>query len=171
MHQVLHYFFSPQAFRQALPDVWEGFKVNLKLMLFAEVLVLVLALTLAVIRGLPGRAAVPLRALAVVYTDFFRGVPLILVALLLALGVPGLQIHPISYQSPFVYGVVALTLVYTAYVGEVYRAGIESVHPSQRMAARSLGLTYMQALRYVVVPQAVRRGGAPPPPPPLPPPQ
>src|SRR5919199_1244480 len=157
MHQVLHYFFSPQAFRQALPDVWEGFKVNLKLMLFAEVLVLVLARALAIVRGLPGRAALPLRALAILYTDFFRGVPLILVALLLALGVPGLQIHPISYQSPFVYGVVALTLVYTAYVGEVYRAGIESVHPSQRRAAPAPGLTYLQPPRYVVAPRAVRR--------------
>jgi polar amino acid transport system permease protein len=157
MHQVLHVFFSPQAFRQSLPDVWEGFKVNLQLMIVAEVLVLVLALALAIVRGLPGRAAAPLRALAVLYTDFFRGVPLILMALLISLGLPGLQIHPISYQSTFVYGVVALTLVYTAYVGEVYRAGIESVHPSQRMAARSLGLTYFQALRYVVIPQAVRR--------------
>src|ERR687885_788675 len=157
MHQVLHYFFSPQAFRQSLPDVWEGFKVNLQLMIVAEALVLVLALTLAIVRGLPGRAALPLRALAILYTDFFRGVPLILMALLISLGLPGLQIHPISYQSTFVYGVAALTLVYTAYVGEVYRAGIESVHPSQRMAARSLGLTYFQALRYVVIPQGVRR--------------
>ncbi len=98
-----------------------------------------------------------MRALAVVYTDFFRGTPLIIVAFMIGLGVPGLRIHTISYQSNFVYGVTALTLVYTAYVTEVYRAGIESVHGSQRMAARSLGLSYGQAMRYVVLPQAVRR--------------
>ena len=157
MHRFLEAFFSPHAFRQVFPDVWNGFQTNIRMMVVAEILVLAFALGVAIVRGLPGRAAWPLRALAVVYTDFFRGVPLILVALLLALGVPGLQIHPISYQSPFVYGVAALTLVYTAYVTEVYRAGIESVHGSQRMAARSLGLSYFQALRFVVLPQAIRR--------------
>jgi polar amino acid transport system permease protein len=157
VHEVLSKFFNPQAFRQSLPDVWAGFQLNLKMMVVAEVLVLVLALGLAIVRGLPGRGASPLRALAVVYTDAFRGTPLILVAFLVGFGVPGLQIPTISDQSPFVYGVVALTLVYTAYVTEVYRAGIESVHGSQRMAARSLGLTYAQAMRYVVLPQAVRR--------------
>src|SRR6266540_54257 len=126
-------------------------------MVVAEILVLVLALAIAIVRGLPGRPAGPLRALAVVYTDFFRGTPLIIVAFMIGLGVPGLRIHTISYQSNFVYGVTALTLVYTAYVTEVYRAGIESVHGSQRMAARSLGLSYGQALRFVVLPQAVRR--------------
>src|ERR687886_874295 len=157
MHRFLEAFFSPHAFRQVFPDVWNGFQTNIRMMVVAELLVLALALGLAVIRGLPGRGAWPLRALAVVYTDAFRGTPLILVAYMLALGLPGLNIHGISDRSTFVYGVAALTLVYTAYVTEVYRAGIESVHPSQRMAARSLGLTYMQALRHVVVPQAVRR--------------
>jgi polar amino acid transport system permease protein len=127
------------------------------MMVVAELLVLAFALLIAVVRGLPGRGAWPLRALAVVYTDTFRGTPLILVALMIALGVPGLNIKGISDRSNFVYGVAALTLVYTAYVTEVYRAGIESVHGSQRMAARSLGLSYAQALRYVVLPQAVRR--------------
>src|SRR6266540_1550459 len=122
-------------------------------MVVAEILVLVLALGIAIVRGLPGRPAGPLRALAVVYTDFFRGTPLIIVAFMIGLGVPGLRIHTISYQSNFVYGVTALTLVYTAYVTEVYRAGIESVHGSQRMAARSLGLSYGQAMRYVVLPK------------------
>ena len=157
MHEVLQKFFSPHAFRIALPDVWAGFQVNLKLMVVAEVLVLIFALAIAVVRGLPGRGAAPLRALAIVYTDVFRGTPLILVAFLFGFGLPGLNLHFISTQSNFTYGVIALTLVYTAYVTEVYRAGIESVHPSQRMAARSLGLSYMQAMRYVVVPQAVRR--------------
>ena len=157
LHKVLEVFFSPSSARLALPDVWAGFKVNLKLMFTAEALVLVFALAIAIVRGLPGRGAAPLRALAVVYTDLFRGVPLILVAFIVGFGLPGLQLQGISTQSNFVYGLIALTLVYTAYVTEVYRAGIESVHPSQRAAARSLGLSYAQALRYVVVPQAVRR--------------
>jgi polar amino acid transport system permease protein len=157
MHEVLQKFFSPHSFRVALPDVWQGFQLNLKMMVLAEVLVLILALAIAVVRGLPGRGATPFRALAVVYTDVFRGTPLILVAFLVGFGLPGLNMHVISTQSNFVYGVIALTLVYTAYVTEVYRAGIESVHPSQRMAARSLGLSYWQAMRHVVIPQAVRR--------------
>jgi len=157
MNEVLHKFFSPHSFRVALPDVWSGFQLNLKLMVVAEILVLILALAIAVVRGLPGRGAAPLRALAIVYTDIFRGTPLILVAFLVGFGLPGLNINGISTLSNFTYGVIALTLVYTAYVTEVYRAGIESVHPSQRMAARSLGLNYFQAMRYVVVPQAVRR--------------
>jgi polar amino acid transport system permease protein len=156
-HEVLRAFFSPQSFRVALPDVWAGFQVNLKMMFIAEALVLVLALGIAVVRGLPGPGAAPFRVMAVVYTDVFRGTPLILVAFLVGFGLPGLQLAVLSKQSNLVYGVIALTLVYTAYVTEVYRAGIESVHGSQRMAARSLGLSYWQALRYVVIPQAVRR--------------
>jgi polar amino acid transport system permease protein len=157
MDQVLRTFYNPYHFRAALPDVWDGFKVNIKMMLIAEAIVLVLALVLAIVRGLPGRAAAPLRALAIVYTDVFRGTPLILTAFLVAFGLPGLQMGFISTRSNLTYGITALVLVYTAYVTEVYRAGIESVHPSQRMAARSLGLSYWQALRYVVLPQAVRR--------------
>ena len=157
MHRVFETFFSPFHFRQALPDVWAGFMINVKMMVIAEALVLVLALGVAIVRGLPGRAAGPPRALAIVYTDVFRGTPLILVAFLVGFGLPGLRIHPISYFSIITYGVIALTLVYTAYVAEVYRAGIQSVHPSQRMAARSLGLSYTQAMRFVIVPQAVRR--------------
>jgi polar amino acid transport system permease protein len=150
-------YFSPLDFRRAVPQVWDGFQTNIKLMLVAELLVLVFALIIAVVRGLPGRSAFPLRAIAIAYTDFFRGTPLILVAFVIALGLPSLNLAVISDQSLFTYGIVALTLVYTAYVTEVYRAGIESVHPSQRMAARSLGLTYGQALRHVVLPQAIRR--------------
>jgi polar amino acid transport system permease protein len=157
MHDVLRIFFSPHDFRDALPNIWAGFQVNLKLMVVAEALVLVFALAIAVVRGLPGRGAKPFRALAIVYTDFFRGTPLILVAYVIALGLPSLKIAVVSSQSLFVYGVASLTLVYTAYVTEVYRAGIESVHPSQRMAARSLGLTYAQTMRHVILPQAIRR--------------
>jgi polar amino acid transport system permease protein len=157
LHQVYRTFFYPHSFRLSLPDVWAGFQLNIKMMVIAEALVLVLALALAIVRGLPGPAARPLRALAIVYTDFFRGTPLILVAFIVGFGVPGLQLGYISSRPVIVYGIVALTLVYTAYVTEVYRAGIESVHPSQRAAARSLGLTYAQTMRYVIVPQAVRR--------------
>src|SRR5256885_2642792 len=157
LHQVLHAFFNLHSFTLAMPDVWAGFQVNLRMMVVAEVLVLVLALAIAIVRGLPGRGAKPLRALAIAYTDFFRGTPIIIVAFFIGFGLPGLQLGFISNRSFTTYGIVTLTLVYTAYVPEVYRAGIESVHPSQRAAARSLGLTYFQALRYVVVPQAVRR--------------
>ena len=109
-HEVLKAFFSPQSFRVALPDVWAGFQVILKMMVVAEVLVLIFALAIAVIRGLPGRAAVPFRIVAIVYTDVFRGTPLILVAFLVGFGLPGLQLTVISSQSNFVYGITALTL-------------------------------------------------------------
>jgi len=157
LHQVAHAFFNPHSFTLALPDVWAGFQVNLHMMVIAEALVLVFALALAIVRGLPGPGAKPLRALAIAYTDFFRGTPIIIVAFFIGFGIPGLQLGYISSRSVVTYGVITLTLVYTAYVTEVYRAGIESVHPSQRAAARSLGLTYAQAMRYVVIPQAVRR--------------
>jgi polar amino acid transport system permease protein len=154
--QFLHTFFSPLDFLRAVPQVWDGFQTNIKMMVVAEALVLVLALLLAIVRGLPGPVAAPFRALAIVYTDVFRGTPLVLVIFMI-LGFSTLNLLGLSSQSLFVNGVVALTLVYTAYVTEVYRAGIESVHPSQRMAARSLGLSYTQSLRHVVLPQAIRR--------------
>ena len=156
MGQFLHTFFSPLDFLRAVPQVWSGFKVNLKIMFVAEAFVLVLALLVAVVRGLPGRAALPLRAAAILYTDIFRGTPLILV-LFMVQGFATLNYFGLSSGTLFTNAVIALTLVYTAYVTEVFRAGIESVHPSQRMAARSLGLSYMQTMRYVVLPQAIRR--------------
>ncbi len=156
MGQFLHTFFSPLDFLRSVPQVWSGFQLNLELMVVAEAFVLVLALVLAIVRGLPGRAALPFRAAAIVYTDFFRGTPLILV-LLIVQGFAQLDYVGLSAETLFRNGLIALVLVYTAYVTEVYRAGIESVHPSQRMAARSLGLGYMQTMRYVVLPQAIRR--------------
>ena len=157
MGKFLHQFLSPLDFLRAVPQVWDGFQTNIKMMVIAEGLVLVLALLVAVVRGLPGRAAAPFRVLAVIYTDMFRGIPIILV-LLIVLDFATLNIVPgLTGQSLFAVGLITLVLVYTAYVTEVYRAGIESVHPSQRMAARSLGLSYAQALRYVVLPQAIRR--------------
>ncbi len=157
MGKFFHTFFSPLDFLRAVPQVWDGFQTNIKMMVVAEALVLVFALLVAIVRGLPGGAAAPFRVLTIVYTDFFRGTPIILVIFMIVGGLPALNIAGISDRSLFFYGVLALTLSYTAYVSEVFRAGIESVHPSQRMAARSLGLSYTQALRRVVLPQAIRR--------------
>jgi len=127
-----------------------------KIFCIAEPIILALALVVAVVRGIPGPVFAPLRVLAIAYADLFRGVPTILVILMLGLGMPALGVSWIPTSLTF-WGVVSLVLVYTAYVSEVYRAGLESVHPSQEAAARSLGLTRLQGLRYVIVPQAVRR--------------
>ncbi len=154
--QVQASFFDDAVFRDALPKVVEAFGTNVALFAFAEVLILVLGLAIAILRGLPGPVLFPLRLLATIYADLFRAVPGLLVIYMLGFGIPGLGIDGLP-SDPFPYAVVALTLVYAAYVSEVYRAGIESIHPSQEAAARSLGLTRFQALRYVIVPQAVRR--------------
>ena len=149
-------FFDRQQFEEAFPDILSAFWINVKIFLTAEVLILVLALGIAVLRGLPGPVFFPLRAFAVVYVDLFRSVPTILVIYILGFGVPALQLPGVPID-PLFWGIVSLVLVYSAYVAEVYRAGIESVHPSQAAASRSLGLTHLQTLRFVVVPQAVRR--------------
>jgi polar amino acid transport system permease protein len=139
-----------------LPGLLRALWINVQIMLISEVLVLVLAAVLALLRTLQGPVFFPLRFVAAAYVDIFRGLPLLLVLYLVGLGLPGLRLHG-APDSPFVLGIVALTLTYTAYVAEVFRAGIESVHPSQRAAARSLGLTHAQTMRHVVFPQAVRR--------------
>ena len=149
-------FFNRQEFRDALPDILSGFWINVKIFLIAEVFILVFALAVAVLRSLPGPVFFPVRALAVVYVDLFRGIPTILVIYILGFGVPALGLPGVPVD-PLFWGIVSLVLVYSAYVSEVYRAGIDSVHPSQAAAARSLGLTHGQALRFVVIPQAVRR--------------
>ena len=128
----------------------------MKLFCTAEIFILPAALFVAILRSLPGPVFFPLRALAIVYADLFRGIPTILVISILGFGMPALGLSWMP-SSQFFWAVVALVLVYTAYVSEVYRSGIESVHPSQAAAARSLGLSHLQALRFVVVPQAVRR--------------
>jgi len=150
------YFFDWGLYRESFPEISSAFLVNVKLFLIAEAIILPAALLLAVLRGLPGPVFFPVRALAVVYSDLFRGIPTILVIFMLGFGMPALGVSWVPID-PFFWAVVALVLVYTAYVSEVYRAGIESVHPSQEAAARSLGLTRIQALRHVVLPQAVRR--------------
>jgi polar amino acid transport system permease protein len=150
------YFFDWDKYRESFPEIAEAFWLNVKIFCIAEAIILVTALGLAVLRGLPGPVFFPIRALATVYADLFRGIPTILVILMLGQGMPALGLSWVPEDQVF-WAVVALVLVYTAYVSEVYRAGIESVHPSQDAAARSLGLTHAQSLRYVVVPQAVRR--------------
>jgi polar amino acid transport system permease protein len=149
-------FFNWDYFKDSFPEIARAFKLNVKIFCIAEVFILVFALLLAVIRSLPGPVFFPLRALAIVYADFFRGVPTILVIAVLGFGAPALQLKGVPTSVTF-WGIVSLVLVYTAYVSEVYRAGIESVHPSQEAAARSLGLSRVQALRFVILPQAVRR--------------
>jgi polar amino acid transport system permease protein len=154
--EVRRTFFDGAQFKDSLPDIARAFVLNIKIFTIAEAFILVFALLLAVIRSLPGPAALPFRLLGIAYADFFRGVPTILVIAMLGFGAPALQLQGVPRSTTF-WGIVSLVLVYTAYVSEVYRAGIESVHHSQTAAARSLGLTHLQALRTVVLPQAVRR--------------
>jgi polar amino acid transport system permease protein len=154
--EVKRQFFNGDVFRESLDVIPEAFLVNVKIFLIAEALILPFALLIAVVRGLPGPVFFPLRALAVVYADLFRGIPTILVIYMLGFGVPALGLSWLPID-PLFWGIVALVLVYSAYVSEVYRAGIESVHPSQAAAARSLGLSHAKAMRFVVLPQAVRR--------------
>ncbi|MFF5517303.1 amino acid ABC transporter permease [Streptomyces coeruleorubidus] len=149
-------FFDWGYAREALPKVLEGLWLNVRLLLVCGAAVLVLGMLIAVARTLRGPVFFPLRVLAAAYTDFFRGLPLIINLMIVVLGVPALRLQGVTVD-PVVLGGTALTLTYSAYVAEVFRAGIESVHPSQRAAARSLGLSNRQALRYVVLPQAVRR--------------
>ena len=149
-------FFNPTVFREAFPEVLRAFWLNIKIFCVAEVFILAFALVIAVLRSLPGPVFFPIRALAIVYTDFFRGIPTILLIFILGFGVPALGLSGVP-TSALVWATAALIIIYSAYVAEVYRAGIESVHPSQDAAARSLGLSRAQSLRHVVVPQAVRR--------------
>ena len=154
--EVKQTFFNWGQFKSSFGEIAHAFLLNMKIFMISEAFILVLGLFLAVIRSLRGPVFFPLRALAIAYADFFRGIPTILVISILALGAPALGLSWVP-KDVVVWGIVSLVLVYTAYVSEVYRAGIESVHPSQEAAARSLGLTKWQAMRFVVLPQAVRR--------------
>ena len=150
-------FFSVDDAKAAFPSIWHAFwTYNVKLFLIGEVLILVLALAIALLRQSRHPALLPLRIVAVIYTDLFRGIPTILLVFMLAFGVPALNLTGVT-NSLFVWGLVALVLSYGAYVAEVIRAGIESVHPSQIASANALGLSRFQAMRHVVVPQGVRR--------------
>lgn len=155
--RVQQTFFDPEVFWAALPRVWDGFLLNLRVLGFAVAGVLVLSVILAIVRTLRGPIFFPLRFLASAYTDLFRGLPLIIVLYLVGYGIPGLQGPGEARIPAVVLGTVALILTYSAYVSEVFRAGIEAVHPSQRLAARSLGLSHGKTLRLIVLPQAVRK--------------
>ncbi|HEY7273904.1 MAG TPA: amino acid ABC transporter permease [Actinoplanes sp.] len=152
-------FFNPEIARESLPAVLEGLWLNVRMLVVCAVLALALGLFIAVLRTLRGPVFFPVRALATGYTYAFRGIPLIIVIYLFAFGVPGLRLR--GTPDVYVLGGAALVVTYGAYLAEVFRAGIESIHPSQLAAARSLGLTYRQTMRHVVLPQAVRRVAPP----------
>jgi polar amino acid transport system permease protein len=163
-------FFSWDNIRDSIGEVWQGFKLNIFIFIVAEVLVLIWGLIVVIVRQLPGRSAAPLRWLSIAYVDVFRGLPAIITIYLIVFGLPLTQLPlvedtadvnisflGIQIDQLVILGILSLVLVYGAYVAEVYRSGIESIHWSQRAAARGLGLAQGQSLRYVVVPQAVRR--------------
>ncbi|MBB1577447.1 MAG: amino acid ABC transporter permease [Propionibacterium sp.] len=148
-------FFSARYFVEALPAVAMGLWLNIQILFFAVIGVAILAVILATLRSLRGPVFFPLRFFAAAYTDLFRGMPFLIVLYLIGFGIPAL--NPATRIPAALLGTVALILTYSSYVAEVLRAGLEAVHPSQRFAARSLGLSHGQALRYVVIPQAVRK--------------
>ncbi|MFK3728747.1 amino acid ABC transporter permease [Streptomyces sp. NPDC088090] len=148
-------FFDGAELRSAFPDLLRGFWLNIQMFLVAEVLILVLGLLIALVRVTRAPGLQPLRLAATVYVDVFRGVPTLLLVFLVGFGLPALQLQG-TPSEPWILGVIALTLSYTAYVAEVFRAGLNSVHPAQRNAARALGLNERQTVRHVVLPQAVR---------------
>ena len=149
-------FFDIDYGREVFPTVIAGLWINLQLTFIGGFCIGVIALGLALLRTTKSPALTPFRFLATAYVDIFRGAPLILIILLVGFGVPALQLKGISSNVIFL-GTVAVVLTYSAYVAEVIRSGILSIHPSQRAAARSLGLTSGQTMRYVVLPQAIRR--------------
>jgi len=149
-------FFSKPDFQEALPKVWQGFLLNVRMFMIAEPVVLAFGLVLAIMRLSRNPVLFPLRALATAYIDLFRGAPALLVIMMLGFGVPGLRIESLP-SSPVFWGTVAVILTSSAYTAETFRAGIESVHPSQYAAARSLGLTHTRAFIHVVLPQGIRR--------------
>jgi polar amino acid transport system permease protein len=139
-----------------LPDLLRALWTNVKIMLISEALILPIAALIAILRTLRGPVFFPVRFLCAAYVDIFRGLPLLIVLYLVGFGIPSLRLQG-APSEPFSLCIIALTLTYSAYVAEVFRAGIESVHPSQAASARALGLSYGQSMRYVVFPQAVRR--------------
>jgi polar amino acid transport system permease protein len=139
-----------------VPDLLRALWINIQIMLISEAFILVFAALIAILRTLRGPAFFPVRFLCALYVDLFRGLPFLLVLLLIGFGIPSLRLQG-GPTSPMTLAIIALTLTYTAYVAEVFRAGIQAVHPSQAASARALGLSYAQSMRYVIFPQAVRR--------------
>jgi len=157
VQQFFHTFFSWTDFKESLPSVLRGFATNLSLMFVAEACVLVWGLVLALLRGARSRAMAPVRWLAIGYIDLFRAIPGLVLIYMIGFGLPIAQVPVFGDFSQYQLAVLALTILYGAYVAEVYRAGIESIHWSQTAAARSLGLSQGKTMRFVVLPQAVRR--------------
>jgi polar amino acid transport system permease protein len=155
-HTVRETFFSWSSFRASFPDVLQGFWLDVRIFILVELVVLLLGLAIALARTSGAPALAPLRLLGTLFVDVLRGVPTILVVYLVGFGLPTLELSGIP-SDPVLLGGAALALSYAAYVAEVYRAGIDSVHPSQRAAALAIGLSGRQAMRHVVLPQAVRR--------------
>ena len=149
-------FFNLRIGWESLPALLEGLWLNIRVLVVCELLVLVFGLGIAAVRTLRGPVWFPVRALAIGYVDLFRGLPLLICLYLVGFGLPGLRLQGIP-TNPVLLGGLALVLIYTAYVAEVFRAGIESVHPSQLAAAKSIGLNYRRTMRLVVLPQATRR--------------
>ncbi len=152
---VQNQFFSWEAIKESFPDVLTGFWLNMKVWVVAEFFILIVSLVLALMRSFTGPVAAPFRFFAVAYIDLLRGVPALLLILLLGFGVPALQLPGLPSGALF-WGSVALIAGYSAYTAEVYRAGMEAVHDGQRAAARALGLSQWQTMRYAIVPQAIR---------------
>jgi polar amino acid transport system permease protein len=169
MQELLNQYFDLSLMGDHFGEVLDGFWITIQLSLVSGVLALAWGLVLALLRQLPGRASAPIRFVTIGYIDVFRGIPLLLIIFLISGGLPALSFLPESIRipewfgktDPFWYGVMALTITYGAYMAEVYRAGIEAVPGGQMEAARSLGMSHRQAMRNVVVPQAVRKVFAP----------
>ena len=157
MEQFFTTFLSWEHFKESLPSVLRGFATNLSLMFVAEVCVLVWGLVLALFRGSRTRAMLPLRWLTIGYIDLFRAIPGLVLIYMIGFGIPIAGVPWIGDWSQYQLAVLALTILYGAYVAEVYRAGIESIHWSQTAASRSLGLSQGKTMRFVVLPQAIRR--------------
>lgn len=149
-------FFNADVFAKTFPGLLEAFVWDVAIFLWSAPLIFALGLLIALARDARAPALYPLRLFGVLYTDIFRGVPVILVIYLVGFGVPGLGL-PRPWNSPFIWGTVALVLTYAAYVAEVFRTGIESIHQSQRAASQSLGLSDADTMRFVILPQAIRK--------------
>jgi polar amino acid transport system permease protein len=154
--RVRESFFSLRIGWESLPALLEGLWLNVRVLIVCQVLILIFGLGLAAVRTLRGPVWFPLRALATGYVDLFRGLPLLICLYLVGFGLPGLRLSGLP-NNPVLLGGLALVLIYSAYVAEVFRAGIESVHPSQLAAAKSLGLNHRRTMQLVVLPQATRR--------------
>lgn len=149
-------FFNKEVFIKTFPKLLSAFWIDVLIFLWCAPLIAILGLAIALCRDAQSPALFPLRIFGAIYTDIFRGVPVVLTVYLIGFGIPGLGL-PRPYNSPYIWGSVALVLTYSAYVAEIFRSGIESVHKSQRAAASSLGLSNSDVMRYVVLPQAIRR--------------